>query len=285
MNCYTVIFNCKFTMQGQTIFITGASRGIGRAIALNCAKLGANVIIAAKSAEPHPKLPGTIHSVAKEVEAAGGQALAIQLDVRDEVAVVKAVEQAVDHFGGLDAMINNASAIALTNLQSTDVKRFDLIHSINTRGTLVCSQAAIPHLKQSKNPHIITLSPPLNLAKHWLKPFIPYTLSKYGMTLLTLGMAEELREDGISACTLWPQTAIATAAVQYALDAKLMSQSRTPAIMADAAQVILEAENQRFSGESWVDEGLLRAQGVTDFAAYKHDPNATELARDLYLDE
>ena len=176
MNCYTVIFNCKFTMQGQTIFITGASRGIGRAIALNCAKLGANVIIAAKSAEPHPKLPGTIHSVAKEVEAAGGQALAIQLDVRDEVAVVKAVEQAVDHFGGLDAMINNASAIALTNLQSTDVKRFDLIHSINTRGTLVCSQAAIPHLKQSKNPHIITLSPPLNLAKHWLKPFIPYTL-------------------------------------------------------------------------------------------------------------
>ena len=270
---------------GQTIFITGASRGIGRAIALNCAKQGANVIIAAKSAEPHPKLPGTIHSVAKEVEAAGGQALAIQLDVRDEAAVVKAVEQAVDHFGGLDAMINNASAISLTNLQSTDIKRFDLIHSINTRGTLVCSQAAIPHLKQSKNPHIITLSPPLNLAKHWLKPFIPYTLSKYGMTLLTLGMAEELREDGISACTLWPQTAIATAAVQYALDAKLMSQSRTPAIMADAAQVILEAENQRFSGESWVDEGLLRAQGVTDFAAYKHDPNATELARDLYLDE
>lgn len=285
MACYTVVLNEKLSMQGQTIFITGASRGIGRAIALNCAKLGANVIIAAKSAEPHPKLPGTIHSVAKEVEAAGGQALAIQLDVRDEVAVVKAVEQAVDHFGGLDAMINNASAIALTNLQSTDVKRFDLIHSINTRGTLVCSQAAIPHLKQSKNPHIITLSPPLNLAKHWLKPFIPYTLSKYGMTLLTLGMAEELREDGISACTLWPQTAIATAAVQYALDAKLMSQSRTPAIMADAAQVILEAENQQFSGESWVDEGLLRSQGVTDFEAYKHDPSAKELARDLYLDQ
>ncbi|MCX7553117.1 NAD(P)-dependent oxidoreductase [Marinicella sp. S1101] len=271
-------------LHNKTIFITGASRGIGREIALTCAKQGANVVIAAKSAEPHPKLPGTIHTVAEEVEQAGGQALAIQLDVRDEGAVNAAVEQAAKHFGGIDALINNASAIALTRLQDTDVKRFDLIHQINTRGTLVCSKAAIPYLKQSDNGHIITLSPPMNMAKHWLGPFIPYTLSKYGMSLLTLGLAEELRGDGVSACALWPQTAIATAAVQYALDERIMKKSRTPAIMADAALAILQTDDLSFSGQTCIDEGVLRDQGITDFEPYKYDASAESLERDLYLD-
>lgn len=272
------------SLHNRTIFITGASRGIGRAIALSCAHQGANVVIAAKSSEPHPKLPGTIHTVAAEVEQAGGQALAIALDVRDEQNVDAAMQQAVKQFGGIDVLVNNASAIALTNLQSTDVKKFDLIHSINTRGTLVCSKAAIPHLKQSDQAHIITLSPPMNMQAHWLKPFIPYTLSKYGMTLLTLGMAEELREDGIAACTLWPQTAIATAAVQFALDPSIMKKSRTPAIMADAALAIIQTKDMSLSGETLIDESLLRSRGIIDFDHYKYDSQAQELVRDLYLD-
>lgn len=273
------------SLSNKTIFITGSSRGIGREIALLCAAQGANVVIAAKSAEAHPKLPGTIHSVAAEVEQVGGHALAIQLDVRDEQAVTRAMQQAADHFGGIDVLVNNASAISLTTLQNTDVKRFDLIHQINTRGSLVCAKAAIPFLKKSDQAHIITLSPPLNLAKHWLGPFIPYTLSKYGMTLLTLGLAEELREDGVSACTLWPQTAIATAAVQYALDPKMMQQSRTPLIMAEAALVIIQTTDGSYSGQTLVDEAILRSQGVTDFDRYLFDPGATKLMRDLYLDE
>ncbi len=273
------------SLKNKTIFITGSSRGIGREIALLCAKQGANVVIAAKSAEPHPKLPGTIHTVAAEVEQAGGQALAIQLDVRDEAAAEKAMQSAAEHFGGIDVLVNNASAISLTSLQDTDVKRFDLIHAINTRGTLVCSKAAIPFLKQAENAHIITLSPPLNMAKHWLKPFIPYTLSKYGMTLLTLGLAEELSDAGISATTLWPQTAIATAAVQYALDPTMMKKSRTPLIMAEAALAIIQTDDMSLSGQTLVDEALLRSQGVTDFEVYKNDPEADELMRDLYLDE
>lgn len=242
-------------------------------------------MIAAKSSEPHPKLPGTIHTVANEVQKTGGQALAIQLDVRDEALVQQAVDQAAEHFDGIDAMINNASAISLTNLQQTDVKRFDLIHQINTRGTLVCSKAAIPYLKQSDNGHIITLSPPMNMAKHWLKPFIPYTLSKYGMSLLTLGLAEELHEDGIATSCLWPQTAIATAAVQYALDERIMKKSRTPAIMADAALAILQNDELSFTGQTLIDEGVLRDLCVTDFEKYKFDPDAQELERDLYLDQ
>lgn len=285
MNLLDQPTNFMNNLVNKTIFITGSSRGIGREIALLCAQQGANVVIAAKSAEPHPKLPGTIHTVAAEVEAAGGQALPIQLDVRDEVVVNQAMQQAAEHFGGIDVLVNNASAISLTSLQDTDVKRFDLIHAINTRGTLVCSKAAIPFLKQADNAHIITLSPPLNMAKHWLKPFIPYTLSKYGMTLLTLGMAEELRDDGISASTLWPQTAIATAAVQYALDPDMMKRSRTPLIMAEAALAIIQTTDLSLSGQTLVDESLLRSQGVTDFEVYKNDPEADELMRDLYLDE
>lgn len=272
-------------LTNKTIFITGSSRGIGREMALQCAAQGANVVIAAKSAEPHPKLPGTIHSVAAEVVEAGGQALAIQLDVRDEEAVQAAMQQTAAHFGGIDVLVNNASAIALTRLQDTEVSRFDLIHQINTRGTLVCSQAAIPYLKKSQAAHIITLSPPMNMAAHWLKPFIPYTLSKYGMTLLTLGLAEELREDGISCSTLWPQTAIATAAVEFALDANIMKKSRSPLIMAEAALVIINTSDLSLSGQTLVDEALLRDHGVTDFEQYKHDADADELMRDLYLDE
>ncbi len=272
----------------KTIFITGSSRGIGREIAIECGKQGANVVIAAKSAEPHPKLPGTIHTVAAEVEAAGGQALAIQLDVRDEAGVKAAMQQAVAAFGGIDVLVNNASAISLTSLQDTDIKRFDLIHEINTRGSLVCAKAAMPYLIDSKNKqqqaHIITLSPPLNMASHWLKPFIPYTMSKYGMTLLTLGLAEELREQGVSCSTLWPQTAIATAAVEFALDANLLKQSRTPKIMADAALAVISCDDMTYTGQTLVDESLLRTLGTEDFDVYKYDPSATKLMRDLYLD-
>jgi citronellol/citronellal dehydrogenase len=271
-------------LKGKTIFITGSSRGIGREIALICAENGANVVIAAKSDQPHPKLPGTIHTVAKEVEQAGGKALAIKLDVRDEESVNAAMKLTAETFGGIDVLINNASAISLTRLQDTDVKRFDLIHSINTRGTMVCSKAAIPYLKKGKNPHIITLSPPINMASHWLKPFIPYTLSKYGMTLLALGLAEELRGNGISSTTLWPQTAIATAAIKFALDDAIMKKSRTPRIMADAALEILKTENLERTGQTIIDEGILRETGVTDFDQYKYDPDADELMRDLFLD-
>ena len=271
-------------LTGKTVFITGSSRGIGREIALICAEQGANVVIAAKSDQPHPKLPGTIHSVAQEVEDAGGKALAIKLDVRDEDAVKLAMEHAAEKFGGIDVLVNNASAISLSRLQDMDVKRFDLIHSINVRGTLVCSKAAIPYLKKSQNGHIITLSPPINLSSHWLKPYIPYTLTKYGMTLLTLGLAEELKGDGISATTLWPQTTIATAAIEFALDKELMKRSRTPRIMAEAALEIIKSENLQLSGQTLIDETLLRDRGISDFEQFKFDPHAQELMRDLFLD-
>jgi citronellol/citronellal dehydrogenase len=272
-------------LQNKTVFITGSSRGIGRDIALICAEQGANVIIAAKSDKPHPKLPGTIHSVAQEVEKLGGKALAIKLDVRSEKNVIEAMAFAAETFGGIDVLINNASAIALTPLQYTDIKRFDLIHSINTRGTMVCSKAAIPYLKKAQNPHIITLSPPINMAKHWLKPYIPYTISKYGMTLVALGLAEELREDGISSSTLWPQTTIATAAIKFAIDENIMKKSRTPRIMAEAVLEILCTENLDFSGENLIDETILRNKGITDFDRYKYDSKEEELMRDLFLDQ
>jgi citronellol/citronellal dehydrogenase len=271
-------------LNNKTIFITGASRGIGRAIALRCAKDGANVVIAAKSDQPHPKLPGTIHSVAAEVEAAGGKALAIKLDVRDDKAIEAAIALTVETFGGLDALINNASAIQLTSAQDTELKRFDLIHSINTRGVLACSKAAAPHLKKANNPHIITLSPPINLGKNWLGGYIPYTVTKYSMSLLALGLAEELRADGVSSSTLWPQTTIATAAVEFTVDKNLMKHSRTPEIMADAAYEILITENQTLSGENLIDETLLRDRGVNEFDVYKHDPECTDLFMDLYID-
>lgn len=273
------------TLANKTIFITGASRGIGRAIALRCAKDGANIVIAAKSDQPHPKLAGTIQSVAEEVVAAGGKALPIKLDVRDEDNVKSAVAQAAEMFGGIDALINNASAIQLTSAQDTDLKRFDLLHSVNTRGTLACIKAAIPYLKKSGNAHIITLSPPINLNKRWLGGHIPYTVTKYSMTLLALGIAEEFRQQGIASNALWPKTIIATAAVEFAISAALMKQSRTPAIMADAAYEILTTENCALSGETLIDETLLRERGYTDFDQYKNDPECKALFMDLYVDD
>ena len=271
-------------LKGKTIFITGASRGIGREIALRCAKDGANIVIAAKSDTPHPKLPGTIHSVAKEVEAVGGKALAIKVDVRNEDQVRAAINKAAETFGGIDVLINNASAISLNNLQDTDLKRFDLIHSINTRGVMLCSQTAIPYLKQSDDAHIITLSPPINLAKHWLGGHIPYTVTKYSMTLLALGLAEELRADGIASNALWPMTTIATAAVKFAVGEELLKASRTPAIMADAVYEILTSEKGALTGETLIDETLLRDRGYTEFDQYKNDPECEKLFIDLFVD-
>ena len=268
----------------KTVFITGASRGIGRAIALRCAADGANIVIAAKSATPHPKLRGTIHSVAEEVEKLGGKALAIQVDVRDERQIADAMAEAASAFGGIDALINNASAIQLTGLADTKLSRFDLLHSVNTRGTFAASQAAIAWLRQADNPHIVTLAPPINMAARWLGPHIPYTVTKYSMTLLALGLAEELRKDGIASNSLWPKTLIATAAIEFVVGEKLLRQSRTPEIMADAAYEILTSDSRTVTGKSFIDESLLRERGYTDFDRYLNDPSCEDLAYDLYVD-
>lgn len=274
------------TLKGRTIFITGASRGIGRAIALKCAADGANIAIAAKSAEPHPKLPGTIHSVAEEVEAAGGRALALQVDVRDEAQVEEAMARTAETFGGLDAVVNNAGAINLTNVESTPPKRYDLMQSVNSRAVYLTAHLAIPYLKQSSCGHILSLSPPLNIQPQWLGPFAPYALSKFGMTLLSLGLAEELREAGISVTTLWPRTLVATAAIEFAVGSReTFEQSRKPVVMADAAYEILCTDNNGLSGRALIDEELLRERGVSDFTGYAHNPaNADQLLLDLFLD-
>ena len=272
------------TLKSKTLFITGGSRGIGREIALRAAREGAHVVIAAKTSEPHPKLPGTIHSTVAEIEAAGGRGLALMLDVRDADAVEAAVAQAAGHFGGIDAVINNAGAIGLTPLAETGVKRFDLMMQINTRAVFVTAKAVLPFLKQSANPHILSLSPPLNFEPHWLKPYIPYTVTKYAMTILSLGLAEELRADGIAVNTLWPKTTIATAAVEHEVDASLLARSRHPAIMADAAHAILTSPAKSFTGQTTIDEDVLRARGVTDFSAYSVDAQVEDLALDLYVD-
>ena len=271
-------------LENKTIIITGGSRGIGREIALKAAGDGANIVIASKSDTPHAKLPGTIHSVAEEVIAAGGKALAIKVDVRDEQSIYAMVEQTVGTFGGIDALINNAGAIHLKGIEETPIKRFDLMHAINERAVLLCTQAALPHLKKSENGHIISMSPPISLKKQWLKPHIAYTVTKYGMSLLTMGMAEELREYNIAVNSLWPKTAIATAAVEYAIDAKILPMSRTPAIMADAAYEILTSKNLAMTGQTLIDEDVLRAGGQTEFDHYKVDPNCDRLFPDLFVD-
>jgi len=273
------------SLQGKTLFITGASRGIGREIALRAAKDGANIVIAAKSAEAHPKLPGTIHSVAKEVEAAGGKALALQVDVRDEDAVRNALAQANEHFGGIDALVNNAGAIKLTGVQHIELKRFDLMHQINTRAVLLCSQAALPYLKKSAG-HILNLSPPLNMANKWVCQFSPYTVTKYGMSMLTIGMSEEFASYGISVNSLWPQTMIATAAIEFQLgNRESFKHARTPAIMADAAHVILSSSGRKISGRLLIDEEILRESGVTEFNHYRFEPDSTAtLMPDLFVD-
>lgn len=281
------------SLSGKTLFITGASRGIGREIALKAAADGANIIIAAKSAEPHPKLQGTIFSVAAEVEAAGGKALAIQLDVRDEQAVAAAMAKAAEHFGGIDALINNAGAIKLVGVEKLEPKRFDLMYQINTRAVMVCSQAALPYLKNSNSAagkkssggHILNLSPPLNLDTKWFAQHGPYTVTKYGMSMLTLGMSEEFKKYGISVNSLWPKTMIATAAIEFELGSRdAFKRARTPAIMADAAHTILASQGRSITGRLLIDEDILREQGVSDFEQYRFDPAGGSLIPDLFVD-
>ena len=271
------------TLKGRTLFITGGSRGIGREIALRAAADGANVAIAAKTAEPHPKLEGTIHTVAAEIEAAGGKALAIQLDVRDENAVVEAINLTARTFGGLDILVNNASAISLTPTLATPAKRFDLMLGVNARGTFLCSQAAIAHLKKSSNPHILTLSPPMGMDAKWFAGHVAYTMSKYGMSMCTLGMAEEFRADGIAVNSLWPRTTIATAAVEVHFPAAILAASRIPAIMADAAHVILTSDAKANTGNFYIDEEVLKRAGTKDFARYAVTPGVP-LFQDLFVD-
>lgn len=273
------------SLQGKTLFITGASRGIGREIALKAAKDGANVVIAAKTAVEHAKLAGTIFSVAKEIEAAGGQALAIQLDVRDEHAVQAAMKQAADQFGGIDILINNAGAIKLAGVETLDPQRFDLMYQVNTRAVLVCSQAALPYLKKSSNPHILSLSPPLNLNEKWFASYAPYTISKYGMSMLTMGMHQEFQHYGISVNSLWPKTIIATAAIEFSFGGgELMGRARKPSIMADAAYAILISEQRHISGRLLIDEEILTEVGVTDFTQYREGSSQEELMIDLFVD-
>ena len=273
------------SLSAKTLFITGASRGIGREIALKAAADGANIVIAAKSAEPHPKLEGTIFSVAAEVEAAGGKALALQLDVRDEQAVATAMAQAAEHFGGIDALVNNAGAIKLVGVEKLEPKRFDLMYQINTRAVMVCSQAALPYLKKSAGGHILNLSPPLNLDAKWFAQHGPYTVTKYGMSMLTLGMSEEFRKYGISVNSLWPKTMIATAAIEFELGSRdAFKRARTPAIMADAAHAILSSEGRSISGRLLIDEDILRERGISDFEQYRFDPAGGSLVPDLFVD-
>jgi citronellol/citronellal dehydrogenase len=270
-------------LKGKTLFISGGSRGIGLAIALRAARDGANVVIAAKTTEPHPKLPGTIYTAAKEIEAAGGKALAVQTDIREEDQVLRAVEEAAERFGGIDILVNNASAISLTPTLETPMKRFDLMVGINLRGTFLCSRACLPYLKKAKNPHILTLSPPLNLNPQWFKPHVAYTIAKYGMSMCVLGMAEEFREAGVAVNALWPRTTIATAALQIIPGAK-PELGRTPEIMADAAHRVLTRDSRSLTGRFLIDEEVLHEAGIRDFERYAVRPGE-KLRIDLFLDE
>ena len=264
------------SLQGKTLFITGASRGIGLAIGLRAARDGANVVIAAKTAEAHKHLPGTIYSAASEIEAAGGQALPLTVDVRDEASVMAAVEAAVARFGGIDICVNNASAIQLTGTLATDMKRYDLMHQVNARGTFLVSKACIPHLKQAANPHILALSPPLDLSPHWFGPHVAYTMAKYSMSLAMLGIADEFREDGIACNGLWPRTGIATAAIEFALTGKDgLAHCRTPEIMADAAHAIFTSPSRELTGRFLIDDSFLYERGVRDFEKYSVEPGKT----------
>jgi citronellol/citronellal dehydrogenase len=271
------------SLSGRTVFITGASRGIGRAIGLAAAREGANVVVAAKTDAPNPKLPGTIADAAEEMERAGGKALAVRCDVRDEAEIAAAVAAAVGRFGGIDVLVNNASAIFLAGTVETPMRRFDLMHQVNVRGTFACSQACIPWLARSANPHVLNLSPPLSLSPRWFAPHVAYTMAKYGMSMCVLGMAEELRERGIAVNALWPRTVIATAALNLLGGDALARHGRTPEIVADAALAILRRDARSCTGNFFVDEDVLREAGVTDFARYAVVPGET-LAPDLFLD-
>jgi len=272
------------TLAGKTLFITGASRGIGKAIALRAARDGARIVIAAKTETPHPKLPGTIHTAAEEIERAGGRALPIAVDIRNEADVERAVARAIHTFGGIDILVNNASAISLTDTRNTSMKRFDLMHQVNTRGTFVCTQACLPHLARASNPHVLMISPPLNLESRWFAPHVAYTIAKYGMSLCVLGMAEEFRSEGIAVNALWPRTAIETAAIAYIAGSEMLRLCRTPEIMADAAHAMLTRDAGAFTGRFCIDEEVLREAGVTDFSIYRHEGvSEQELTADFFL--
>jgi citronellol/citronellal dehydrogenase len=270
------------SLAGKTLFITGASRGIGKAIALRAARDGARIAIAAKSNVPNPKLPGTIHSAAAEIEAAGGEALALKCDIRDEAEVIAAVAATVERFGGIDILINNASAISLTGTLDTPMKRFDLMFGVNVRGTFLCSQACLPHLKRAANPHILTLSPPLDMNPKWFAPHVAYTMAKFGMSQCVLGMAEEFRAEGIAINALWPRTVIHTAALAMipGVDPR---RCRKPEIMADAAHAVLVAPSRARTGQFLIDEDVLRAAGVSEFDTYAVEPGQA-LLPDLFLE-
>ena len=278
----------KHTLEGKTLFVSGGSRGIGLAIAVRAAQDGANVAIAAKTVDPHPKLTGTIHTAASAVDQAGGTSLAIACDIRDEASVRSAVEATVARFGGIDILVNNASAISLTGTLDTPMKRFDLMHEVNARGTFLCSQACLPHLKASaaagRNPHILTLSPPPNLHPKWFKDHVAYTIAKYGMSLCVLGMAEEFRADGIGINALWPRTVIATAAIAMIPGAsERVDMMRRPAIVADAAHVILTRDARSTTGNFFIDESVLAQVGIKDLSRYAIKAGAP-LLPDLFLD-
>jgi len=275
------------SLKGKTLLITGASRGIGVAIAERAARDGANLVLLAKTVEPNPKLPGTLASAVVAVEAAGGQALAVQTDIRDEAAVAAAVAKALERFGGIDILVNNASAISLTPTHATPMKRFDLMMGVNARGTFACTQACLPALIASagvgRNPHVLTLSPPLSMQAHWLAPHVAYTMAKYGMSLCTLGHAEEFRPHGIAVNSLWPRTAVHTAALQL-LPGIDIGKTRKPEIMADAAWWVLTSEARSVSGQFLIDDEVLAANGVTDLDRYAVVPGTREFVPDLYID-
>jgi len=271
----------KFT--GKTVFITGASRGIGEAIALRLAREGANIVVVAKSEKEDPRLGGTIHSVALKVNEAGGKGLAVKCDIRDEEQILAAVQQAITIFGGIDILVNNASAISLSNTEQTETKRFDLIHDINVRGTFLVTKHCVPFLRKAENPHILTLSPPIHMDPKWIAPYVGYTISKFNMSMMTLGWAEEFRKYGIAANSLWPVTTIATAAVKNILGGDyLVNRSRKPEILADCAHYILQQPSKECTGNLFIDEDVLKAAGITDLDQYAVTPGGP-LQKDLYV--
>lgn len=271
------------SLSGKTLFITGASRGIGKAIALRAARDGANIVVASKTDKPHPKLEGTIHTAVAEINAAGGRGLAVRMDVREDLEVEAAVEQAVVHFGGIDILVNNASAIMLKNTQELPMRRFDLMFEANVRGSYSTARACIPHLLKAANPHVLNLSPPLNLDPDWFAPHVAYTISKYGMSMCVLGMAEEFRKAGIAFNSLWPRTVIATAALNQLAGSVAAENCRTPEIMADAAHEILCRTSRECTGNFFLDENVLRTVGVKNFDQYSVVPGKP-LMKDLFLD-